>query len=230
METKSQENNAKHSKDFEVQDQAQSSKDDGELKLHCSCTVASISPNSKAVKSGARIALQPLYQKLVWLGCAGNLCGKASCPRLFMEGRDWYTCWGEVFEIYRLNGEGPVKVGDLVGFNYPRERGKWFALSGGRGHKEGCPGVPNIKYGFHSRHAWNACWGEVFQIYAKGKNIGDSIQNHDAITVYYVRGKKWVGLVGSHPDLRTCPGTTRPPPPDRYDRCWGEIFELWLQD
>ena len=118
METKSQENNAKHSKDFEVQDQAQSSKDDGELKLHCSCTVASISPNSKAVKSGARIALQPLYQKLVWLGCAGNLCGKASCPRLFMEGRDWYTCWGEVFEIYRLNGEGPVKVGDLVGFNY----------------------------------------------------------------------------------------------------------------
>jgi len=30
-------------------------------------------------------------------------------------------------------------------------------------------------------------------------------------------------------DLHSCPGETRPPPPDRYGECWGEIFELWLQ-
>lgn len=223
METRDQENN-----DKEVQDQAQSSNNYEEVKVQNapSCTVANANPN--AVTQGATIALQLIYQKLQWLGCAGNPCGKAGCPRLFMEGNDWNACWGEVFQIYRQSGPSPVKVGDVIGIYFPRGQ-SWFALSGGRGHKEGCPGKPTTRYGFQSPHQWRVCWGEVFQIYAKGKKIGDIIESHDAIMIYFIRGQKWVGLVGNNPDLRDCPGKTRPPPSDRYDICWGEIFEIVLK-
>ena len=67
----------------------------------------------------------------------------------------------------------------------------------------------------------------MFQIYAKGKTQGTIINNGDSITLFYIRGKKWVGLVNQNVDLRTCPGTVRPPPDDRYDVFWGEIFQLW---
>lgn len=196
------------------------------LQIGLSCTVASTNPS--IVTHGATIALQPLYQKLMWLGCAGNPCGKAGCPRLFMEGDDWNRCWGEVFQIYRASGPGSVKVGDVVGIYFPRGRA-WFAMSGGRGHKEGCPGAPSTRYGFATQDKWRQCWGEVFQIYAKGKSVGDPIQNHDAVTIYYIHEKTWVGLVQNHPDRRGCPGQARPPPLDKYDGCWGEIFELWLR-
>ena len=119
---------------------------------------------------GARIALQAVYQKVNWLGCAGQYCVKAGCPRLHMEGFDWNACWGEVFQIIRSAGPGTVKVGDVVGIYFPRGR-SWFSMSGGRGHKEGCPGVPNKAFGFASRDKWQQCWGEVFQIYARRVNL-----------------------------------------------------------
>ena len=80
------------------------------MALDPSCNVANTNPN--AVAQDATIALQPLYKKLNWLGCAGNPCGKAGCPRLFMEGIDWDSCWGEAF---RKSGPG-TELEMLLGF------------------------------------------------------------------------------------------------------------------
>ena len=66
-------------------------------------------------------------------------------------------------------------------------------------------------------------------IYARGKAIGAPILEHDDITLLYVQSEQWVGLVESVPDYRTCPGTAYPPPPNKYNVCWGEIFEIWRQ-
>ena len=219
MQTSEPENDDKYSK--EVQDQAVSPKYDVKVDLQ-----NALYPSCNTVAQGATIALQPLYQKLNWLGCAGNRCGKAGCPRLFMEGKDWHSCWGEVFQIYRQSGPGTVKVGDVVGIYYPRGQ-KWFGQGVG---KQGCPGNPTMQHGFESAQHWGRCWGEVYQIYARGKRIGESIESHDAIAIYHIRFKRWVGLVGQNSDLRTCPGGTGPPPPDRYEACWGEIFEIWLKN
>ena len=180
-----------------------------------------------AVVHGDTVAFQPVYNKLYWLGCPSKKCDRKTCPRLYMEGNDWYNCWGEVFQIFRKEGPGVVYVGDTVGIFYPREK-KWLSLAGGVGHKASCPGYINKYYGFYSYDKWEKCWGEVFEIYARGKAQGAIINEHDHITLYYKRKNLWVGLVNDHPvDLRTCPGKARPPPDDKYDRCWGEVFELW---
>ena len=189
-----------------------------QLSLPCHC--------SNVVTHGSKIALQPLYDKTSWLSCENKVCGKATCPPLFVNGGDWSKCAGEVFQIFRCAGPGVVKVGDFVGFYIAEE---WLSMVAGRGQRAPCPGTPTVNYGFSAQDKWNQCWGEVFQIYAKGKSIGDAIENHDDVTIYYVQEKKWVGLVGNYPPgYATCPGQTRPPPPDRYGKCWGEVFELWL--
>ena len=145
MQTSEQENNDEYSK--EVQDQALSPKHD--VKVDVQIT---LDPSCNAVTQGATIALQPLYHKINWLSCAHNPCGKSGCPRLFMEGKDWDSCWGEVFQIYRQSGPGTVKVGDVVGIYYPREQ-KWFGLGVA---KADCPGNPTMQHGFESAHTGTA--------------------------------------------------------------------------
>ena len=177
---------------------------------------------------GSTIALQHLRQKRYWLGCAGKRCTQATCPGLYMEGHNWKQCWGEVFRIYRQLGKGAIRVGNVIGLYYPRQRGNWFSMAGGKGHKATCPGLPTIAHGFSNNNKWYHCYGEVFKIYARGKRNGAVITDHDDITLCYIRARKWVGFFNP-PDFRTCPGTKLPPPPDRYDVCWGEIAELWLR-
>ena len=145
-----------------------------------------------------------------------------------MDDNDWRKCFGEVFKIYRKRGSGNVRVGDLIAISYPRESGKWFGCAGRLCGKADCPGH-SCKSGFSLPIKWSQCWGEVFQIYARGKPLGSRINSHDHIMLYYVRGRNWVGLVGRNPDKRTCPGKIRPPPSTKYDRCWGEVFELWVR-
>ena len=147
-----------------------------------------------------------------------------------MEGNDWNRCWGEVFKIYRRKGRGRVKVGDYIAISYPREIGKWLGCAGRLCGKAGCPGHScNSRSGFSSPRKWNQCWGEVFKMYARGKRVGAPIYSHDHVMLYYVRGRDWVGLVGRHPDHRGCPGKRLPPPNHKYDRCWGEVFDLWVR-
>ena len=180
------------------------------------------------VAHGSTIALQN-YDRRYWLGCPGVNCFKANCPNLYMEGEDWTNCWGEVFEIYRASGPGEVLVGDVVGLHYPRERGRWFSMDGEIGHKDPCPGTPNNTNGFEDTEKWYQCCDEVFKIYTRGKSIGETIDESDDIMIYYLHSSAWVGHVEAAPDCRTCPGDDRPPPPEKYDTCWGEVFKLWLR-
>ena len=144
-----------------------------------------------------------------------------------MGGSDWTTCGGEVFRIYRALGPGEVQVGDLVGLYY-RLHSKWLGCVGDMHYcyKRSCPGNPSAQYGFQDSERWYRCYGEVFKIYARGKGIGDVIQNHDQITLFHVQQGRWLSywmdeLVHTGP----CPGTVRPH--QNYDRCFGEVFEVW---
>jgi len=144
-----------------------------------------------------------------------------------MEGRDWTNCWGEVFQIYRASGPGTVKVGDLVGIYYPRERGRWLGCPTEKCGKATCPGIPTIAYGFQNRENWLRCYGEVFKIYARGKSLGSAITAHDPVLLFYIQDQNWVGLDTTYVLHHTCPGTVRPPPSNKYDQCWGEVMEIW---
>ena len=180
------------------------------------------------IRSGDTIALQPLHQKRVWLGCNGSPCYKAGCPNLYMEGADWDNCWGEVFQIYRLFGPGDVTVGDVIGIHYPAEPGNWLGCAGSLCGKANCPGQPSLDHGFQDFERLFRCWGEAYRIYAKGKNVGDKICANDDVTIFYIYGQNWIGLAeGNNPDHDPCPGSVRPPPDVVYDVCWGEIFEIW---
>lgn len=143
-----------------------------------------------------------------------------------MEGSDWDKCWGEVFTIYRRLGDGNVKVGDEIGLNYPHEGGVWLGCAGKECDKAPCPGIPTHDYGFSDPDKWNQCWGEVYRIFARGKEMGDDIYPLDNIMLYYQRGKNWIGLPAKFADHRGCPGNTLPPPDGKYDVCWGEVYEI----
>ncbi|CAI8020927.1 hypothetical protein GBAR_LOCUS12466, partial [Geodia barretti] len=122
-----------------------------------------------------------------WLGCAGHPCGGAPCPRLIFTGAEWNNCWGEVFQIYRALGPGAIQSGDFVGLYYGRTR-QWFSLSGNSGHTETCPGSVDPVTGFDHLHKWFICGGEVFRIYAYGKNDGAALDEEDDIVLYYPAG------------------------------------------
>ena len=151
-----------------------------------------------------------------------------------MDPHDWTLCWGEVFQIYRQLGNGDVLVGDVIGLHYPQERGQWFSMFGGHGHKEACPGLPNLSTGFANKYKWIQCWGEVFKIFARGydgkvKSYGEVIKEHDIIMLCYISQNKFVGF-HDVPNLQTCPnGPVFPPPAHKYDQCWGEVAKLWLR-
>ena len=143
-----------------------------------------------------------------------------------MEGSDWEDCPADVYQIYRRNGPGSVRVGNVIGLYHPHN-GHWFSMFDGTGHRDPCPGTPTSADGFESADKWEACSGEVFRIYARGKSNRDVINEHDAIFLFYARDNKWVGLDADTAEHRTCPGTVRPPPSAKYDVCWGEVFEVW---
>ena len=54
----------------------------------------------------------------------------------------------------------------------------------GKASKSTCPGNPTTNAGFSSHLKWFICGSEVFQIYAKGKRVGDKITDQDDIAFY----------------------------------------------
>ncbi len=42
-----------------------------------------------------------------------------------------------------------------------------------------------------------------------------------------INDQSWASLADAVSGHAGCPGTALPPPPDRYDKCWGEVFEIW---
>ena len=178
-----------------------------------------------AIESGDTVALQS-FRKSHWFSCFGAHCHSATCPGVIISGSDWTNCFGEVFQIYRAAGPGAVQVGDLVGLHYPRQPGHWLGCPGNQCDKRTCPGSPTTAHGFSSDEKWYICCGEVFKIYAEEKNVGDTINTGDSIMMYFLSGALWVSQGTGNTMKASCPGTSRPPPLTKYDRCPQEGFTI----
>ena len=76
------------------------------------------------------------------------------------------------------------------------------------------------------------CPQNVFKIYARGRELGESLKTNDEILLYTLQYGKWVSETNSSSNWlgqRTCPGSHRPPASSKYDTCYDAVFELWKQ-
>ena len=184
--------------------------------------------NTNDILHGNTIAFQLADTLQVWVACYVHPCYFDTCPGVFMNNQEWNRCYGQVFQIFRKNGPGVVRVGDVIGLHYPRIPGTWFGCAGAECTRASCPGIPNNKYGFQNQNRWTQCWGEVFKIYGGGKPVGAPIHDQDPIFLYYVRGDNYIGMPYGVLNHRPCPGTWgKPNPgPPAYEHCVAELFQI----
>ena len=182
----------------------------------------------QAVRHGSKVAFQSRL-KIYWLGCSTTTtsCANSECPGMYIKGNEWNSCSQNVFQIFRAKGHGDVRVGDLVGLYLTRESGKWLTCHETTCRKEHvCPGIASYEYGFDTPEKWYRCYGAVFKIYAHEKQLGDTVNDQDDIMLFYLQALNWIRATNSnHHD--NCPGTTRPPPHNKYDACSGEVYKIW---
>ena len=181
------------------------------------------------IKHGSTVAFQS-YIRYNWLGCSttSTSCANGACPGLYMKGNEWKSCSQNAFQIFRAKGHGDVRVGDVVGLYLTREIGKWFGCSATTCAKNTCPGTGNSEHGFNTPEIWYRCYGSVFQIYAYEKQLGDVVNDQDDIMLFYLRNLNWIAAYsGNHHN--GCPGTTRPPPHNKYDSCGGQVYKIWME-
>ena len=199
------------------------------LFLADACNSTTLVDKPITIRHGSKVAFQS-YIRYSWLGCSGSTtsCANRGCPGLYMRGNDWSSCYKNVFQIFRAKGYGDVRVGDLVGLYLIRETGKWFGCRATLCAKNTCPGAARYKYGFNTPELWYRCYGSVFQIYAHGKQLGDTVNDQDDIMLFYLQDQDWIGAYSSD-HHRGCPGTTRPPLVNKYDSCGGEVYKIWMQ-
>ena len=74
----------------------------------------------------------------------------------------------------------------------------------GKGHKDKCPGTPNIKTGFNDRQRWYKCWGEVFLVFAKGKSNKEQIVEGDRLALFYPAEHSHVRFSAKEDTLSLC--------------------------
>jgi len=152
-------------------------------------TDASNSTLGQPVRHGSKVAFRAFCGDVQWLGCSttNTRCANSACPGLYIEGQDWNRCSQNVFQIFRAQGHGDVEVGDLVGLYLTREGGKWVACHTTTCIKTAHPGIPSYEYGFDEPEKWYRCYGEVFKIYARGKQLGETIFDQDHILLLYLQ-------------------------------------------
>ena len=56
--------------------------------------------------------------------------------------------------------------------------------------------------------------------------MSDPIMPKDDIMLNYIQEYKWVQALLT-PQKADCPGSVRPPPAERYDYCFGEVYQIW---
>lgn len=131
--------------------------------------------------------------------------------------------------MYHLEGGGgAILSGDYVGLYYPAES-TWFSMYYGYGHKNSCPGTPTYDYGFSYSYQWQYCGGEVFRVFAEGRNDGDYIYDQDTIAFYYVYGGYFVGFQPYWPTPSGCMYYC-PPYYYEFDWCYYDSVELTIYD
>ena len=175
------------------------------------------------------LKLQFLGAKNAWLGCAGTLCGLATCPSVNGNYRHFDTrCYGEDFQIIGEGTHGSsIKSGQQIRLSYLYEHNTWMSCSSGyRCGKATCPGTTAQGSNFNN----NRCYGEIFKIYARGKTIGQTIYNGDVVMLYYPHGCKYVSIQGENlggaNNLNFCPGIA-PPAYFSYGICSKNAFRIY---
>ena len=161
-----------------------------------------------------------------WLSCWEHTCDRKTCPGVYITEADKMGCRGERFRIYRASGPGIVRAGDLIGIYYPYGS-SWLGCAGSECVRASCPGTLSTTYGFQDIERWYRCYGEVFKIYARGKGIGDAIEEHDHVSLFHLQQQKWLSMTETIATISSCPGSVRPRTIGNYERCWGETFEIW---
>jgi hypothetical protein len=177
----------------------------------------------RKIRSGMKVGLR--YEGIKWLGCwSRHKCGTASCPGLMFTA-DQAHCGGEIFRMYKRRGSGTIRIGDEVGLYYLGSK-TWMSAWDNDGGVSKCPGEPSIDFGMNT--VPGKCRGEVFKVYAEGKSLGTPLNNKDYIMLHYPHGgNQWYSLYGGTSHKATCPGSSYPPPTSKYQKCGGEVFELW---
>ena len=185
-----------------------------------------------ALSQGSTVALQFMHPGH-WLTCARSRCDYGTCPGDSFEESDWTTCWGQVFQMYRGAGPGNIVNGDFVGLYYPHGD-RWFSMWEGVAQKASCPGNPSSASGFQDFKKWFKCAGEVFQVYAKGKQLGATIIDQDIITLYYPADIQNVVFTSSEVTLSRCMGEksdySRPPNNHVFDECENMDVRISIHD
>ena len=91
--------------------------------------------------------------------------------------------------------------------------------------------VKNVYFiGFDHLHKWFICGGEVFRIYAYGKNDGAALDEEDDIVLYFPAGGSYArfpsnGGVG----VNACPLGQLPPASDKFDHCLENLIKVTVK-
>ena len=171
----------------------------------------------RALRSGCRISLKsPTCNQ--WLACRNTECSSSAAD-----------CPAARFQIKRALGNGRILTGDFVFFNYNYGGSSLFSMTNGVGQKSNCP----VAIG---ECTWYKCSNEVFQIYAKGKGIGEAIMNEDIVALYHssVSRNGFVQFLSNRVGLSQCPlqmsGYVRPPSEAAFNYCEGDSAEIKIYD
>ena len=164
-----------------------------------------------------------------FIGCYENVCDMRFCPSWSDNNlRNFSECWAEVFQII---GEGlhigdPITSGMRVRIRYTRGTNEWFAcVNGWQCDKRPCPGTITQARNF------NRCAGELFHIYARGREHGEDIANGDLIMLFSsYSNRRYVAAVGQNDGddvtVDFCPGET-PPAYLTYAFCSKNVFRVY---
>ena len=183
------------------------------------------------MQNGAKVALKIQGTNEEWLSCEsfnGN-CGKGTCPGVNMDGDDWNRCSEQVFKMYNpyndYHSTDSIHVGDQVLLRTVEPSFFTFSMSDESGHIEIC--------GYFNDNGFNLglCSDiNFYTIYAKGRNFGDKIFEHDYIILEAAYYRQYIEY-SSPATFSTCSTSADwgPPSEDIYDRCSEIVAELWLQ-
>ena len=165
--------------------------------------------------------------KKAWLGCPADICDLRMCPSVNDNYRHFNTrCGGETFQIFSDGTQfSTIKCGQRIRLRYLPTHNNWFGCSATKNcSKYSCPGTTSQARDF------SRCGGEIFIIYARGRNNGEVIYNGDVVMLYYPPAGKYVSIQGVNEgddtSLNFCPGVT-PPAYLSYGICSKNAFRIY---
>ena len=175
------------------------------------------------------LRLQFLGAKNGWLGCDQPVCDLRTCPSYNHNYRYFDSrCSGEKFQIISDGNQGSsVTSGQRIRLRYLHKHNSWMGCSHkNRCEKNTCPGTTSQGTNFRN----NRCSGEIFKIYARGRDYGQTIYNGDVVMLYYAQGQRYVSIqgedLGHDTRLNFCPGIA-PPAYLSYGICSENVFRIY---